>query len=146
MLSIGIFEVNLWIKGKKFTHPVNVFKELNNNIVGINLIHWNQLTYNVIARQVKFAGSNVNSITAIKQTVLPAMTSTVIKVKYKGLRDPTVTYMVNICVPPTPMVSSMPSLVSIDDHNICNIVVENCTSYDVTLDRDDILGIIDTEN
>jgi hypothetical protein len=31
MSSCGVFEVDLFIKGKKFTHPVNVNKELNEN-------------------------------------------------------------------------------------------------------------------
>jgi hypothetical protein len=83
MSSYGVFEVDLLIKGKKFTHPVNVIQELNENIIGIDFIHANKLTY-VIFRKVKFAGSGMNSITALKNTVLPAMTSTVIKAKFKG--------------------------------------------------------------
>jgi superfamily II helicase len=43
------------------------------------------------------------------------------------------------------MVSGMPSIVNIDENNICNIIVENCATYDVTLERDDILGIMETE-
>jgi hypothetical protein len=69
--------------------------------------------------------------------VLPAMTSTVIKAKFKGTRDEKATYVANICAPRTPMVSGMPSIMNIDENNICNIVVENCAPYDVTLERDD---------
>ena len=43
------------------------------------------------------------------------------------------------------MVSGMPSIVNIDENNICNIIVENCAPYDVTLERDDILGVMETE-
>ncbi len=32
MSSCGVFEVDLFIKGKKFTRPVNVIKEFNENI------------------------------------------------------------------------------------------------------------------
>jgi hypothetical protein len=46
----------------------------------------------------------------------------------------------NICTPRTPMISGMPSIMNVDENNICNIVVENCAPYDVTLERDDILG------
>jgi hypothetical protein len=48
MSSYGVFEVDLFIKGKNFTHPVNVIKELNENIIGIDFIHANKLTYDVI--------------------------------------------------------------------------------------------------
>jgi hypothetical protein len=42
--SCGIFEVDLFLKGKKFTHPVNMIQELNENIIGIDLIHTHKLT------------------------------------------------------------------------------------------------------
>jgi hypothetical protein len=92
-----------------------------------------------------FAGAGNNSISALKNTVLPAMTSTVIKAKFKGTRDDKALYVVNICAPRTPMISGMPSIVNIDENNICNIVVENCAPYDVTLERDDIIGVMETE-
>ena len=38
MSSYGVFEVDLFIKGKKFTHPVNVIEELNENIIGIDFL------------------------------------------------------------------------------------------------------------
>jgi hypothetical protein len=95
---------------------VNVIKELNDNIIGIDFKH--QLTYNVINQQVKFARSIANSNSPIKQTVLPAMTPTVIKAKYKGVQDPQATYVANICTPRTPMVSGVPSIVSIDEHRL----------------------------
>jgi hypothetical protein len=43
------------------------------------------------------------------------------------------------------MISGMPSIVNIDENNICNIVVENCAPYNVTLERDYILGDMETE-
>jgi len=48
MSSYGVFEVDLFIKGKKFTHPVNLLQELNDNIIGIDFIHANKHTYDVI--------------------------------------------------------------------------------------------------
>ncbi len=84
MSSCGLFEVDLFIKGKKFTHPVNVIKELNENIIGIDFIHAHKLTYDMISRKVKFAGAGTNSTMALKNTVLPAMTFTIVKAKFKG--------------------------------------------------------------
>ncbi len=75
------------------------------------------------------------------------MTSTVVKAKFKDLapRDEKATYVGNICVPRMPMVSGMPSIVNVYENNICNFVVENCAPYDVTFERDNILGIMETE-
>ncbi len=73
MSSYGVFEVDLFIKGKKFTHPVNVIEELNENIIGIDFIHAHKLTIDVISHKVMFAGAGTNSIAALKNTVLPAI-------------------------------------------------------------------------
>jgi len=43
------------------------------------------------------------------------------------------------------MVSGMPSIVSFDKFNNCKIVVENCAHCDITLEVDDILGILEIE-
>ena len=124
MSSYGVFEI-VFIKGKKFTHPVNVIEELNENIIGIDFIHAHKLTYDVISRKVMFAGAGTNSIMALKNTVLPAMTLTVIKAKFKGTRDEKATYVANICAPRTPITIGMPSIVNVDENNICNIIAEN---------------------
>jgi len=77
--------------------------------------------------------------------VLQAITSTVVKAKFKGTRDQKSTYVANICAPRMPIISGMPSIVNLDENNICNIVVENCAPYDFTLERDDVLGVMETE-
>jgi hypothetical protein len=73
------------------------------------------------------------------------MTSMVVKAKFKGNRDAQATYVANICKPRTPMISLMPSIVTINDNYICNINVKICTCYNVTLEPDDILGIMEIE-
>jgi hypothetical protein len=60
------------VMGRKFTHPVNVIHELNHHTLGIDFINAPQLTYDVIAKQVKFVGANGNTIVAVKQTILAA--------------------------------------------------------------------------
>jgi len=40
----------------------------------------------------------------------------------------------------------MPSVVSIDDNNICRLVQENCAPYDVTLQGRDVLGMMKIED
>ncbi len=96
--------------------------------------------------RVKFAGARTNSIAALKNTVLLEMTSTLVKAKFKGTREEKAIYIANICAPRIlGMILGMPSIVNVDEKNICNIVVENCALYDITLERDNILGIMETE-
>jgi hypothetical protein len=84
MSSLGVFEGDLWTKGKTFTHPVNILNKLTKNMIRIDFIHAHKLTYDVLSAQVKFAGAYANTIASLKQTVLPAMTSIVVNVKLKG--------------------------------------------------------------
>jgi hypothetical protein len=88
MNSLGVYEVDLYIKGQKFTHPVNVINELNDNIIGIDFMHRNKLIYDVNTRQVKFADEKMNTICAIKQVTIPAMTSCIVTTKFNGETHP----------------------------------------------------------
>jgi hypothetical protein len=83
--SIGIYEIDLYIKGQKFIHPVNVINELNDNIISIDFMHCNKLIYDVNTRQVKFADEQMNTISATKQITIPAMTSSIIFRSSTGL-------------------------------------------------------------
>ncbi len=39
--SLGIYEIDLFIKGKKFTHPINVMDTITDNIIGIDFMQKN---------------------------------------------------------------------------------------------------------
>jgi hypothetical protein len=68
-----------------------------------------------------------------------------VKAKYKGKRESDATYVANIFTPQTLMVSGMPSIVAINENNICNIIVENYPPYSAMPERGYILGIMETE-
>jgi len=106
MNSLGIFDNRSLVKEKN-THPVNVIHELIVNIISIDIIYAHQLTYHIIARQVKFTGTNANTIAALKQTILPAMASTVVNAKIIGKLDPKATYIKIIYASKTPMISGI---------------------------------------
>jgi hypothetical protein len=114
MSSLGNFQGDLWINGKKFTHPVNLIDEQNDNIMNMDFIYTHKLMYDVYSRQVKFARINNDTLYAIKQAVLPAMASMVINAKCKGKVTDNATYIANICVPRTPMILGMPSIIMVD--------------------------------
>ncbi len=51
---------------------MNVIEVLNDNIIGIDFMHKHKLTYDEEKQQVKFIDTHQNSLSAVKQTVLPA--------------------------------------------------------------------------
>ncbi len=145
MNSLGVYEVDLYIKGQKFTHSVKVINELNDNIIGIDFMHRNRLIYDVNTRQVKFADDKMNTICATKQITILAMTSSIITTKFNGDTHPDKTYIGTIHCPGAPTLTGVPSLVTIDSNQNFKVVIENCAPYEVTIERNDIIGIIEIE-
>ncbi len=146
MKSLGIFEIDLQIKSKTFKHQINVIDQLTDNIIGIDFIHKHKLHYGVQTRQVKISGIDIDQIVAIKEQTLRTLASSVITAKYKGKVDKNVNYIASIFAQRTPIISGMPAIVSIDKNNNCKIIVDNCAPYDIIIDRNEILGIMDTES
>jgi hypothetical protein len=102
MNSLGIFEIDLQIKGKNFTHTIHIIDQLRDNIIGIVFMHKHKLHYDVQTRQVKIAGIEIDQIVAIKEQTLPALASTVITAKYKGKVNKDMTYITSLFAPKTP--------------------------------------------
>jgi hypothetical protein len=82
MNSLGIFEIDLQIKGKTFKHSINAIDQLTDNIIGIDFMHKHKLHYDVQTRQVKIARIEIDQIVAIKEQTLPALASTMVTAKY----------------------------------------------------------------
>jgi hypothetical protein len=135
MNSIGVYEVDLWIKGQNFTHPVIVITELNNNIISIDFMHRNKLIYDVNTRQVKFVDSKINAICAKKQVTILAMTSSIFTAKFNGEKHADKTYVATIHCPGFPTLTGVPSIPPIDENHNCQIIIENCAPYEVTIER-----------
>jgi hypothetical protein len=66
MKSLGIFEIDLQIKGKTFTHHINVINQLTDNIIGIEFMHKYKLHYDVQTRQVKFPAQTLIKLWPLK--------------------------------------------------------------------------------
>jgi len=145
MNSLGIFEIELQIKGKTFKHNINVIDQLTDNIIGINFMHKHKLHYDVQTCQVKIAGIEIDQIMAIKEQMLPALASTVITARYKGKVNKDITYIASIFAPNNLTVSCMPAVVSLDKNSNCKVIVDNCSPFDVTLERNDVIGFMDIE-
>ena len=107
-------------------------------------MHKHLLNY-VQSRQVKISGIKVDEIIAIKEQVLPVLASTVMNIKFKGCVDKKVTYMTRIHALRSPMISGMPAVVSVDNNNNCKIIVDNCALYDIFIQRNDVIGLMDIE-
>jgi len=108
-------------------------------------MHCNKLIYDVNTRQVKFADDKMNMMCATKQVTIPVMTSSIIMTKFKGESHPDKMYIAMIHCPGALTLTGVPSLDSIDSNQNCRIVIENCAPYDVIIERNDVMGIIEME-
>jgi len=134
MNSLGIYKKDIWIKGKKCNHMVNVIEDSSDNIIGIDFMHKHWLNYDAQIWQVIFLDTPFRALSAIKQTVLPALSSSVINTQYHGDFNTSTNYIADICAPRMPMISGVSSIITFDKKNHCQVILENCTPCEVTIE------------
>ena len=141
----GTFLLQMTIRGKIYSHPVIILDNLNECILGIDFMHKHNISYDASKRQILLDQQFVQTIHATKQIVVPALSSKIIKTRFAGTPLPDANFVATIAAPQHNTISGMPQLVSINNDKICSIVIDNCAPYDVTIDRDAILGVVETE-
>jgi hypothetical protein len=86
MDSLGIYEIEMTIRDRKFLHPVTIVEDLNDNILGIDFLHQLKLNYDSTSKQITFAHKLTNALYAVKEVTIPALSSLMVTTKYKGLK------------------------------------------------------------
>jgi hypothetical protein len=143
MNSLGVFELPMTIRGRKFLHHVTVVKDINDNIIGIDFMHANRMNYDATSKQITFAHMLTNALYALKKTRIPALSTMIINAKLKGTICNSASPVATIHAPTNPTISGMPTLVTLDKYNHCKLVIDNCAPYEVTLARNEVLGILE---
>jgi hypothetical protein len=145
MDSMGIYEIEMNIRGRKFLHPVTVVEELNDNILGIDFMHQHKLNYDATSKQITLAHMLTNALYAVKEVTIPAISSMMVTTKYKGLTSETAQPIATIHAPQHPTISGMPAWVTLDNYKNCKFIIDNCAPYDILLPRNEILGVLEFE-
>jgi hypothetical protein len=140
--SMGIYEIEMTIRGRKFVHPVTIVKDLNDNILGIDFMHQHKLNYDSTSKQITFAHMLTNALYAVKEVTIPALSSMMVTTKYKGLTSETAQPIATIHAPQHPTISGMPAWVTLDNYKNCKLIIDNCAPYDIVLPRNEIHGIL----
>jgi hypothetical protein len=83
--SLGIFEIEMTIRGRQFSHPVTVVEDINDNILGIDFMHAHKLNYDSPSKQITFAHMLTNALYSVKEVTIPALSSMMVTTKFKGL-------------------------------------------------------------
>jgi hypothetical protein len=146
MSSLGIFEIEMTILGRKFTHPVTVVEDLNDNILCIDFMHQHKMNYDPTSKQITFAHMLTNALYAVKEGTILALSSMMVTTKFKGLTSDTAQPIATIHAPQHPTISGMPAWVSLDSYKNCKIIIDNCAPYDIVLPRNEILGVLEFES
>jgi len=80
---MGIYEIEMTIRDRKFLHPVTIVEDQNDNILGIDFLHQLKLNYYSTSKQITFAHMLTNALYAV---TIPALSSMMVTTKYKGLK------------------------------------------------------------
>jgi transposase InsO family protein len=145
MNSLGVFELPMTIRGRSFLHPVTVVEDINDNIIGIDFIHANRMNYDAASKQITFAHMLTNALYSLKETTIPALSTMIITAKFKGTICDSANPVATIHAPNNPTISGMPALVTLDKYKHCKLVIDNCAPYEITLARNDVLGVLEFE-
>jgi len=145
MNSLGIFDIKMTIRGRKFLHPVTVVEDLNNNIFGSNFTHTHKLNYNSTSKQITFAHMFTNALYAVKEVTILALSSMMVNTKFKGLTNESAKLIAMIHAPQHPTISGMPAWVTLDDYRNCKLIIDNCAPFDIVLPQNEILGVLEFE-
>jgi hypothetical protein len=143
MNSIGVFEVPMTIRGRKFVHPVMVVEDINDNIIGINFMHAKRMDYDATSKQITFAHMLTNALYAVKETTIPALSTMIISTKFKGNNCNTAKPVATVHATNNPTILGMPALVMLDKYKNCKLVIDNWAPYDIVLARNEILGVLE---
>jgi hypothetical protein len=143
--SMGIIEIKMTIRGRKFTHPVTVVDNLNDNILGIDFMHQHKMNYDSTSKQITFAHMVTNALYAVKEVTIPALSSMMVNTKYKGLTNDSAQPIATIHAPQHPTISGIPAWVSLYSYKNCKIIIDNCAPYDIVLPRNEIFGVLEFE-
>jgi hypothetical protein len=65
--------------------------------------------------------------------------------KYKGLNNETAQPIATIHAPQHPTISGMPAWVTLDTYKNCKLIIDNCAPYDITIPRNEIMGVLKFE-
>ncbi len=141
---MGIYEIEMTIRGRKFLHPVTIVEDLNDNILGIDFMHQCKLYYDSISKQITFA--HVNKHTLHSKRSHDSCPFIKVNTKYKGLTSETAQHIATIHAPQHPAISGMPAWVTLDNYKNCKLIIDNCAPYDIVLPRNEILGVLEFES
>jgi hypothetical protein len=145
MNSLGVYEIPMTLRGRKFVHLVTVVEDINDNIIGIDFMHFNKMNYDTHSRQITFSHMLTNALYAVKEMTIPALSSMVISTKFKGNIFDTAKPIATIHAPQNLTISGMPAWVTLDKYKNCKMVIHNCAPYDVVIARNKILGVLELE-
>ena len=142
----GIVPLNLTILGKTIKHDVWICDKLTDAIIGIDLIDKFQLQYDTLSRSIHWRTQTHKPVLSLTQnTTFPALTTKVIKAKFNGKSDFSLPHIATIFCRQTNALLGGPALIKITEEGFCTIVVTNCATHDIELDRASVIANIETD-
>jgi hypothetical protein len=145
MDSLGMFELLMTIRGRKFLHWVVIMEDLNDNIIGINFMHAHNMNYDTSSEQITFAHMLTNALYAIKETTITALSSMTINIKFEGTVYDSAQPIATIHAPQNPTISGMLAWVMVEKYKNCKVVFDNCAPFDISIVRNELLGVLEFE-
>ena len=149
----GKYEIPIEVMGKKFLHPFYVVNGLSEQaIIGVDFIHKNQLDYSSTKKRFQWAKDgipkwNEGVIRVRASQILPPLTTAAVQVNVfteENTRPGTdAECLAQVAAPEHPLLTGSPSLIKVNSLGQSIVYVQNCSTDEVKLEREEIIGMIE---
>ena len=123
-----------------------VCDHLDNDILGIDLIHDLGMSYNAKAQQIFTISDVDDQLVATGENTNSRFSTTTITAKYTGHIDPYDTHEATVMSTRLRHLQGGPALVRFNDHRVCYLAITNTAPYSVTIGLNEFIGGLDQWN
>jgi len=147
----GRYLMPFQIGNQKFSHPVSVLKNLNEDLIlGIDFIHTHQLHYDPEQKSFKWKGKDTwqkGLLKVCKAETIEALSTRTVRMQARTesgvIPKPHQPCLVSVSSQEGPFLMGGPYLVKPDDQGCFTIPVTNCAPIDWAVSRNDFLGHVE---
>jgi hypothetical protein len=139
------FKTDIFIKGRKCTHTVQIADESSENILGIDFLQKFRQHINPRTGEVTFQPEPSQALFATRNFTIPPLTTTLVQAITFQTINNHLHFVADIGAPKQPLISGLSTLVSFDHRNQCTLQIQNCAPHEINIHTGDILGILSSE-
>ena len=116
-------------------HEFLVCQSINDDIMGIELAHAMELSYNAGEHKIYSVTPIEDSLRMRHATTIPALSTMIVEAKFLGQWRPDNRYLATIYSPRAQFLMGGPAVIDVQEDRSCRVAVVNTAPFDITMAR-----------